>query len=208
MTSVTGTALPSPRRVPTALADVPATAETAAELRRVRRWLAVFVVGLVLSGVTAFPLETETRWLSEWLRHGGAGGGRWLGSWFPGLPTWIDRVHAGLADTNRRYPFIAYGTDWLAFGHLTIAAAFYGPLRDPVRNKWVVHFGLVACAGVIPLALLCGPVRGIPFGWSLIDMSFGVFGALPLVPVLRGIRALENASPTPRAVPEASPAGG
>ncbi|HKR26873.1 MAG TPA: hypothetical protein VJS11_05440 [Acidobacteriaceae bacterium] len=32
-------------------------------LRRIRFWLGIFIVGLVLSGVTAFPLVTETRWL-------------------------------------------------------------------------------------------------------------------------------------------------
>jgi hypothetical protein len=163
----------------------------AAHLRRIRIWLTVFVIGLVVSGVTAFPLETETRWLGTWLHRPGVTGGHWLGSTFPALPPWIDRTHAGLADTNARYPFLAYGTDWLGFAHLTIAVAFYGPLRDPVRNKWVVQFGLIACAGVVPLALICAPLRGIPFGWSLVDMSFGLFGALPLLPVLRRIRALE-----------------
>jgi len=37
------------------------------------------------------------------------------------------------------YPFIAYGTDWLAFAHFVIAIAFIGPWRDPVRNVWVVE---------------------------------------------------------------------
>ncbi|SCF41963.1 hypothetical protein [Micromonospora mirobrigensis] len=32
-----------------------------------------------------------------------------------------------------------YGTDWLAFAHLVLAVAFWGPLRDPVRNVWVVQ---------------------------------------------------------------------
>ena len=38
-------------------------------LARVRFWLAVFVVGLVLSGVTAFPLQAETDLLVR-LLHG------------------------------------------------------------------------------------------------------------------------------------------
>ncbi|MEY9858190.1 hypothetical protein ABH935_003803 [Catenulispora sp. GAS73] len=163
-------------------------------LRRIRLWLALFIVGLVLSGVTAFPLETETRWLSGWLHHlpGPAG-----------LTAWVDRVHEGLKRTNAEYPFISYGTDWLAFGHLTIAVAFYGPWRDPVRNKWVIQFGMIACAGVVPLALVCGPIRGIPFWWSVIDMSFGVFGVVPLIPVWRHIKVLESGGPahTPPGVP-------
>jgi len=34
-------------------------------LTRVRVWLVVFVVGLVVSGLTAFPLESETRLLAR-----------------------------------------------------------------------------------------------------------------------------------------------
>ena len=92
----------------------------------------------------------------------------------PGLTDWIERVRDGLEATDERYPFVLYGTDWLAFAHLVIAVAFYGPYRDPVRNIWVVEFGMIACAGIIPLALICGPIRGIPFWWTVIDMSFGV----------------------------------
>lgn len=82
---------------------------------------------------------------------------------------------------HARYPWLAYGTDWLAFGHLVIALFFVAPWRDPVRNAWVLKVGLVACAGVIANALICGPMRGIPFYWQLIDCSFGVLGALPLL---------------------------
>jgi hypothetical protein len=58
--------------------------------------------------------------------------------------------------------------------------AVVGPLKDPVRNLWVVEFGMIACVLVVPLALICGPLRGIPFFWRLIDCSFGVLGILPL----------------------------
>jgi hypothetical protein len=39
--------------------------EKNALIRRVRIWLALFIVGLVLSGVTAFPLEHETAALNH-----------------------------------------------------------------------------------------------------------------------------------------------
>lgn len=39
---------------------------------------------------------------------------------------------------------------------------------------------MIACAGIIPLALICGAIRGIPFYWRLIDCAFGVFGIIPL----------------------------
>ena len=92
----------------------------------------------------------------------------------------------GPGGPGRQYPFLAYGTDWLAFAHLVIAAAFWGPIRDPVRNQWVVDFGILACLAVIPLALICGPIRGIPPGWRLVDCSFGVVGLIPLV-IVRGM---------------------
>jgi hypothetical protein len=101
-------------------------------------------------------------------------------------------VHAALAATNERYSFLAYGTDWLAFAHLVLAAAFIGPWRDPVRNKWVLQFGMIACAGVLPLALIAGAVRGIPLWWRFGDCCFGIFGTIPLLCTLRDVRALER----------------
>lgn len=163
--------------------------DRAALLKGIRVWLALFVVCLVLSGATAFPLVHELRWTDAALRA--LSGPRYL----PGLTEWISRVRDGLDTVDAEYPFVLYGTDWLAFAHLVIAVAFYGPYRDPVRNVWVVEFGMIACAGIVPLALVCGPVRGIPFWWSLIDMSFGVFGVLPLYVVRRKIKRLERMGP-------------
>jgi hypothetical protein len=74
-----------------------------------------------------------------------------------------------------------------------IAALFLMALRDPVRNKLVVEFGMVACAAVVPVALIAGPVRGLPFWWTCIDMSFAVVGLVPLVLAWRHIRAIESA---------------
>jgi hypothetical protein len=101
-------------------------------------------------------------------------------------------VDGGLRETYRHYPWLGYGTDWLAFAHLVIAVFYIGPYRDPVHNMWALQSGLIACAGVIFLALICGSIRGIPFYWQLIDSSFGVFGALPLAWVLRLTRRLEK----------------
>ena len=93
---------------------------------------------------------------------------------------WLVTVRDALIATNARYPFLAYGTDWLAFAHLVIAIAFVGALRDPVRNRWLFLFGMISCLLVIPYAMACGGARGIPFYWRLIDCSFGVFGFIPL----------------------------
>jgi hypothetical protein len=159
-------------------------------LTRIRTWLWLFVAGLLLAGITAFPLEWESRVLSQWLH----GSGSWAGDAFPPMMAWIDQVRYGLAVSYHRYPWLAYGTDWLAFGHITIAIAFAGPIRDPVRNKWVVQFGMIACVLVIPLAAICGPLRGIPWFWMPVDMSFGVVGIVPLMLAYRHIRALEASS--------------
>jgi len=157
-------------------------------LRHIRIWLGIFIAGLVLSGLTAFPLVTELKWLTAAVH---------AGSIEPlakstGLLAWIEHVNEALATTDTRYPFLAYGTDWLAFAHLVIAVAFIGPFIDPVRNKWIITFGLIACAGVIPLALIAGEVRGIPLAWRLIDCSFGVVGSVPLLICRRSILALEQ----------------
>jgi len=156
-------------------------------LRRARWWIGVFIVGLVLSGMTAFPLESELRLAVKACDHF---------AWVPmGLSAWLHRVSDALTDENTRYPFLAYGTDWLAFAHLVLAVVFVGAWRDPVRNRWVLTFGLIACAGVLPLAFIAGPVRGIPFYWRLIDSSFGVFGAMVLWPAYRASGALERDAP-------------
>jgi len=168
--------------------DSMADISKAALLGRIRFLLVLFIAGLVLSGITAFPLQWELTMLNHWFGVApvAPAGGE------PALHSWLRRVLEGIVATNRNYPFLAYGTDWLAFGHLAIAVAFIGPLRDPVRNKWVLIFGLIACAGVTPLALIAGQVRGIPFYWRLIDMSFGAFGALPLLLCLHYVRRLER----------------
>jgi hypothetical protein len=171
--------------------------DRAALLKGIRVWLALFVVCLVLSGATAFPLVHELRWTEDLLRALS------VPEHLPGLMDWIERVRRGLDTADADYPFLLYGTDWLAFAHLVIAVAFYGPYRDPVRNIWVVEFGMIACAGIIPLALICGPIRGIPLWWSVIDMAFGVFGIIPLYVVRQRIKRLEVLT-TPSAPPAAA----
>lgn len=108
-----------------------------------------------------------------------------------GFVFWILKVRDALHHTYSAYPFMAYGTDWLAFGHFVIAIAFVGAVRDPVRNRWLYLFGMISCVLVIPYAMVCGAARGIPFYWRLIDCSFGVFGFVPLWFCWRWTRELE-----------------
>ncbi len=157
-------------------------------LRRIRWMLAFFIGGLVLSGVTAFPLLHELNWLCARLGFDATV----LPEGHTGLDYWLLQVRHALAEEQARFPFLAYGTDWLAFAHIVIAFFFVAPLRDPVRNIAVLRAGMAACVAVIPLALIAGGVRGIPLYWRLIDCSFGVIGIVPLWLVWRWTRRLEE----------------
>jgi hypothetical protein len=139
--------------------------------REIRILLYVFVTGLVVSGITAFPIHTQLVYAHKLIASLHLNNS---------LTQWIDTVYKGVDDIDRNYPFIAYGTDWLAFAHLVLAVLFIGIIKNPVRNIWVLEFGLIACAGIFPLAFIAGSIRGIPFFWQLIDCSFGVFGGIIL----------------------------
>jgi len=149
---------------------------------KIRYLLWMFVAGLLLAGVTAIPLRGEIDWLVRITNAQQEPARSWL-------TIWLMNVQAGILTAQ---PFLFYGTDWLAFGHFVIALAFVGPIRDPVKNIWVVQFGLIASLLVIPYALVFGQVRGIPFDWRLIDCSFGVAGITCLWPCERMIRRLAS----------------
>lgn len=150
-------------------------------LFQIRLLIILFIVCLVLSGITALPIETELAFAMQHI------------SIFPDVVQhWLLRVYTAVHETNLRFPFISYGTDWLAFAHIVIATVFIGPLRDPIKNIWVIQFGMIACLLVFPLACIAGPIRGIPFYWRLIDCSFGVIGFLPLYYCYKKIKQLEK----------------
>src|SRR6266852_6310039 len=108
---------------------------SAASLRRIRVVLGLFVVALVLSGLTAFPLQREVEILASIRGLDQAA----PASVHDGLDSWILKVRDGLRETYARHPWVAYGTDWLAFAHIVIAVFFIGPLINPVRNVWVMQ---------------------------------------------------------------------
>lgn len=156
-------------------------------LGQIRAAIVIVIIGLVLSGVTAFPLLHEMNLLSAILA-----GDSLDPAAHQGLVRWILTVREGLDVTYQKYPFIAYGTDWLAFAHLMIALFFILPWRDPVRYEGVLWIGVVMSVLVIPLAHLCGPLRGIPFGWRMIDCSFGILCLPPLLFALHRTRSLQS----------------
>ena len=134
------------------------------KIKLIRGLLLFFMIALFLSGLTAIPIDAELSWLLKT---------------FPGnnlFQAWLSRVLSAYTGIKEAHPFLLYGYDWLAFAHFILAILFIGPYRDPVRNIWVIQFGLIACVLVFPLAFIAGALRGIPFGWQLIDCSFGFFG--------------------------------
>jgi len=150
-------------------------------LRRIHFVLGVFVVLLVLSGVTAFPVQTEINFLAA---HS---------EWLPAFTQeWLQRVTIAVNETGAKHQFLFYGCDWLAFAHIVIALFFIGVYRQPVQNAWVLRVGMIACIGIFPLAFIAGEVRGIPVFWRLIDCSFGLFGLLPLLLLERMIKKLQR----------------
>ncbi len=148
--------------------------------KQIRGWIWFFMIALFLSGLTAIPVKWGIDLLykmTEGIRF---------------MQPWMEKVQEGIHDTSDKYHFLFYGYDWLAFAHFVLAILFIGPLRDPVKNKWVIEFGMIACLLIIPFALIAGHCRGIPLWWRLIDCSFGVIGMIPLGICLRKINKLEQ----------------
>lgn len=141
------------------------------------------MAGLMVSGLTAVPLRPELNLL--------------VGIFAQGQPqtvlgSWLLNVQAAVNAVSVRWPFLALGTDWLAFGHVVIGLGFIGLLRDPVRNEWLITWGIMACVLVLPWAWGFGWARGIPWGWRLIDCSFGVGGLVPLLLIRRDVLELKQ----------------
>jgi len=152
-------------------------------LARIRAWTLFLIAGLMISGLTAVPLRPELNLL--------------VGMFAQDQPptelgSWLLQVQAAVNDVSERWPFLALGTDWLAFGHVVIGLGFIGLLRDPVRNEWLITWGIMACVFVLPWAWGFGWARGIPWGWRLIDCSFGVGGLVPLLLIRRDVSELKQ----------------
>ena len=96
--------------------------------KRIRYWIIFFMIALSISGLTAIPLVWEVTLLHDLLGPGTAFANIW-----PAMSQWVLAVYTGITATARDYPFMLYGTDWLAFAHVVIAIAFIGPL--PIRSK-------------------------------------------------------------------------
>jgi len=148
-------------------------------IKKIRLLIIFFMIALILSGVTAMPIETELRWLMQYR------------DMMPDkLGNWLQTCYEALVDTNNKYPFLAYGYDWLAFAHIVIALSFIGPYRDPVKNIWIIDWQIITCIAVLPLAFIAGPIRQIPIFHILIDCCFGLLGIIPLLICRKWIKQL------------------
>ena len=149
------------------------------EIKFIRWLIGIFIVALFLSGLTAIPIDGELSFLLKFSPSNTS------------MSRWLGRVLEAYRNTNRENFFLLYGYDWLAFAHFVLAILFIGPYKDPVKNIWVIEFGLIACVLIFPLAFIAGHFRGIPFGWQLIDCSFGLLGFVPLWICYRKIKTFE-----------------
>lgn len=150
-------------------------------LKKTKIITAFFILLLVLSGITAFPLQTELNFLVDALTPNSGL-----------LYQWLNEVSTAINDINNNYPFLAYGTDWLAFAHIIISIFFIGVYIDPVKNIWITHTGIIACLLVFPVAFIAGYVRGIPLFWQFIDCCFGALGLIPLIIIHKNTKQLIN----------------
>lgn len=133
-------------------------------LIHIKRFLLLFIICLLISGLTAIPVGKELQLLLNIFPENVL------------MHKWLEKVANGYSSVQQEHGFLLYGYDWLAFAHLAFAILFIGPLLDPVQNVWVIKFGLITCLLIVPTAFIAGYFRGIPFWWQLIDCSFGVIG--------------------------------
>jgi len=125
---------------------------------RIKAGIIITIIGLLVNGISSVPLRTELEILLRYPDR---------------LPQflldWWTYVQQGVLETSDKYSFMRYGFDWLAFAHVMIAIAFIGPLRDPIKNQWVVQWGMIVAALGILMAFGWERIRDIPVWWSIVD---------------------------------------
>lgn len=149
---------------------------------QIRILTVLFMIVLLLSGITVFPLIPELKFIvnSNLFEEGST------------INLWLRKVLNGLEETQKQYPFIFYGFDWLAFAHIVIAFLFIGVYQHPVRNRWIVRWAIITCICILPLAFIAGSIRDIPFFHIVADCSFGVVGLIPLFIIQDRINKLKK----------------
>lgn len=152
-----------------------------------RFWLIVFSAALIASGMTAIFAREGLRLLSPLFSQGS-----FFQSLWPSMAEWLTLVYQAIEKTYDKYPFLAYGYDWLAFGHFIIAIPFLMAIRDPIKHSWVITYGISACVAVLPFAIVFGAIREIPLFWRVVDTMFGVGGMIVLLILRAQLKKVEE----------------
>ncbi len=160
--------------------------DTSRTLTLTRIWLILFSAALIASGLTAIFAREGLRLLAPLYAQGSL-----LQQLWPSMSAWLSLVHQAVEETYSKYPFLAYGYDWLAFGHFIISIPFLMAIRDPLRHSWVITYGISACIAVLPFAILFGAIRDIPLFWRGVDTLFGIGGLIVLLILRKQMKALE-----------------
>jgi len=119
-------------------------------LKSAKYMIGIVAFDLLVSSVTIRPMVNELKLMVRIIGGDSAATGH--------LHGFLLRIIEGIEEVNAAYPFLFYGYDGLAFAHIVLAILFMGAMRDPVRNVWVVQFGLVACALIPILAGISIPI--------------------------------------------------
>ncbi len=147
--------------------------------KNITLYLQAFMIVLVISGLCYFSLPFLSKKILSFINAFGVRGE---------LYSFAIKMSQGASYNAAHYPFMGYATDWLGFAHLMFALLFVGPLLDPERNEWVIRYGLIVSAAVIPVVLIAGWIREIPIIWRIVNCFFGLFGFLLLYKVSKMVQ--------------------
>lgn len=160
------------------------------DLTFARLMLGIVAAGLLASGITCYFLKWEVSTTLDivWNRTPDR---------IPlmeGEYELFVKVEKGLVDIGRNFPEFFLGTDWLGFAHIVLAILFIGAIRDPVRNVWIVQFGMISAVMVVIAAFIFGHMRGLPPIHYFVDASFGFCAFIPLYLAYRRIKLIDCTS--------------
>jgi hypothetical protein len=146
-------------------------------MKKTKPLILLFIALLWISGITAIPAETELKIFQPYFHY------------FPNaVENTLNKILQALIETNQKYPELAYGFDWLAFGHIAIGLAFFWLYKKPKEYYFLTEWGKLICLLVIPHAFIFSYIRHLPSWWIPVDCSFGIFGWLLLHWIQKCIR--------------------
>jgi hypothetical protein len=156
-------------------------------LRKIRVYLVIFFLGILFSLHTVMFVEVETAFF---VKHFGQG--TLTAEKLPFFSEWIENLHLSISETYKTYPVMAYCMDWLTYACVVFAMFIIGPIKDPIKNIWVIQVYMLGCILGMLLPFIVGPMREIPIFWRFLDGSFGLMGFIILLIPYRLIKKLET----------------